>query len=86
MHPEASRFSLVLNTLGSTQLPDVEDRLKKTKQVLDARVRKLVNAYELARADVHRLVAQTSEARSEFEAEPDSEKARRESSGSPRDR
>ena len=74
---ETSRFSLVRDTLGSTQLPDVEHRLKKTKQVLDARVRRLESEYELARADVNRLVAQTSEARSEFEAEPDSEKARR---------
>ena len=76
--PEASRFSLVQDTLGSTQLPDVEDRLKKTKQVLDAQVRRLESAYELARSDVNRLVAQTSEASSEFEVEPDSEKARRE--------
>ena len=75
---EASRFSLVQDTLGSTQLPDVEGRLKEAKQVLDARVRRLEREYELALSDVNRLVVQTSEARSEFEAEPDSEKARRE--------
>ena len=75
---ESSRFLLVRDTLGSTQLPAVEDRLKKTKQVLDARVRRLESEYELVRSDVNRLVAQTSEARSEFEAEPDSEKAWRE--------
>ena len=75
---EASRFSLVRDTLGSTQLPDIEGRLKKAKQVLDARVKRLESEYELVRSDVNRLITQTSEARSGFEAEPDSEKARRE--------
>lgn len=74
---ERSRFSLVLDTLGSTQLPDIERRLDNTKHVIDHRVRKLQNAYEAARADVNRLIAQTSESRSEFNAEPDSEAARR---------
>ena len=74
---ERSRFSLVLDTLGSTQLPDIEKRLENTKHVLDHRVRRLQNAYEAARADVNRLVAQISESRSEFKAEPDSEAARR---------
>ena len=72
-----SRFSLVLDTLGSTQLPDIEKRLDNTKHVIDHRVRWLQNAYEAARADVNRLVAQISESRSEFKAEPDSEAARR---------
>ena len=83
---EASRFSLVRDTLGSTQLPDVEGRLKEAKQVLDARVRRLEREYESARSDVNRLVAQTSEARSEFEAEPDSGKGAAGASGRPRDR
>ena len=75
--PEASRFTLVRDTLGSTQIPDIEERLNRTKQVLDARVKRLESAYELARLEVNRLVAQTSEARSDFEAEPDSEQAQR---------
>ena len=74
---ERSRFSLVLDTLGSTQLPDIEKRLDNTKHVIDHRVRRLQNAYEAARADVNRLVAQISESRSEFNAEPDSDAARR---------
>ena len=74
---ERSRFSLVLDTLGSTQLPDIEKRLDNTKHVIDHRVRRLQNAYEAVRADVNRLVAQISESRSEFKAEPDSEAARK---------
>ncbi len=74
---ERARFSLVLDTLGSTQLPDIEKRLDNTKQVIDHRVRLLQNDYEVARADVNRLVAQISESRSEFDAEPDSEAPRR---------
>ena len=73
--PEASRFTLVRDTLGSTQTSDIEERLKRTKQVLDARVKRLESAYESARVEVNRLVAQTSEARSDFETEPDSEQA-----------
>ena len=73
--PEASRFTLVRDTLGSTQTSDIEERLKMTKQVLDARVKRLESAYESARVEVNRLVAQTSEARSDFETEPDSEQA-----------
>ena len=76
--PEASRFTLVRDTLGSTQIPDIEERLNRTKQVLDARVKRLESAYESARLEVNRLVTQTSEARSDFEAEPDSEQAQRE--------
>ncbi len=75
--PEASRFTLVRDTLGSTQIPDIEERLNRTKQVLDARVKRLESAYESARLEVNRLVTQTSEARSDFEAEPDSEQAQR---------
>ena len=73
--PEASRFTLVRDTLGSTQTSDIEERLKRTKQVLDARVKRLESAYESSRVEVNRLVAQTSEARSDFETEPDSEQA-----------
>ena len=43
--------------------------------MLDARVKRLESAYESARVEVNRLVAQTSEARSDFETEPDSEQA-----------
>ncbi len=75
---ERSRFALVLDTLGSTQLPDIQKRLDNAKRVLDDRVRRLQSAYDAARADVNRMVAQISESRSEFEAEPDSEAARRE--------
>jgi len=73
---ESSRFSLVRDTLGSTQLPDIEHRLMTTKRVLDNRVIGLERKSELAHLEVHRLVAQTSELLSEFEAEPDSEQAR----------
>ena len=73
--PEASRFTSVRDTLGSTKTSDIEERLKRTKQVLDARVKRLESAYESARVEVNRLVAQTSEARSDFETEPDSEQA-----------
>ena len=74
---ERSRFSLVLDALGSTQLPDVEKRLEETEKALNERVKRLEREYHSAREDVSRLVTQISEARSEFDGEPDSRAARR---------
>ena len=76
--PEATRFSLVRDTLGSTYLPGIEERLKRAQNTIDHRIGTRTKAYDEARTDVTRLVAQVSEARSEFDAEPDLEVTRRE--------
>ena len=75
--PEASRFSLVSDTLGSTLLPDIAGQLGKAKEIISLRVKLREREYETARADVTRLLSQLSEARSEFDEEPDAEAARR---------
>lgn len=75
--PERDRFSLVRDTLGSTRLPAIEERIKGAKQILDSRIRRLETEYDRTRADLNRLLSQISDARSALAEEPDADLARR---------
>ena len=74
--PERERFSFVREAIGSTKLPEIEERLTSTKRILDSRIQGLEADYERARADVNRLVSRISEARSELESHSPVDEAR----------